>query len=70
VITFKAEWFGFGPKLPPPSIEKFAIAQKDGIKQKHQHIKEGESLDKMIDLNDPRNEYLIQDLKDIKNAQI
>ena len=67
IIFYKAEWFGYGTSLPPPTIEKFGGKKQEGIKVKNYYE---QSLENLVDVNDPRNELAIQQLKKLKNQQI
>lgn len=67
LVNYKAEWYGFGPTLPPASIDRFGKSNIQGIKQKN--IVDI-NIDKMIDLNDPRNEALLLKLREMKNKQM
>jgi len=67
IIFYKAEWFGYGTSLPPPTIEKFGGKKQEGIKVKNYYE---QSLENLVDINDPRNELAIQQLKKLKNQQI
>lgn len=67
IVYYKAEWFGYGTNLPPPSIDKLGGKRQDGIKVKNYYE---QTLENLVDLNDPRNEQAIQQLKKLKNLQI
>lgn len=65
-LFYKSEWHGFGPKLPPSSLDKFEEKKKAPAKP----VINLADLNQMYDLNDPRNEYIIEKLKELKNQQI
>ena len=67
MLYYKSEWSGFGPKLPPPSLDKFEEKKKSRFESNRIEITD---LNQMYDLNDPRNEYVIQKLRELKNHQI
>ena len=59
-LSFKAEWPGLGPKLPPKSFSKNEKSEKT------QKISE----EKLFDPNDPRNEEMIDYLLNFKAKQL
>ena len=67
LINYKAEWSGYGSSLPPSTIDKLSGSKQDGIKIKNYYEKDMENI---VDVNDPRNELAIQQLKQLKNKQI
>lgn len=66
-VSYKAEWYGFGTSLPPPTIDKMGGKKQDGIRIKNYYE---QVLESVVDLNDPRNELAIANLKQLKNKQI
>lgn len=103
-ILFKGEWIGYGPSLPPRSLEgkkkegeerreelrkeeeegriKEGIDKEDGRKEGEGGRREKGLLDyerlKMnigesgfhVDVNDPRNEWIVEDLRTMRNREL
>ena len=66
ILFYKSEWYGFGPKLPPPSIDKLEKKKEPAYRK----VVDVTTIERMYDLNDPRNEYIIQRLHEMKSHQI
>lgn len=67
-LLYKSEWHGFGPKLPPASLDKFE--DKKGPTHLNTNRIDITNMNQMYDLNDPRNELIIHKLRELKNQQI